>query len=789
MLKKVLTIVAAFAFGFAAQAQITDFPYTQGFENGLDGWTVVDSDNDGFTWTIVTNNNESGNYSTHTGVAAISSASWDSEAGALTPDNWLISPAFTLGEGLSLVWFDAAQDGDYPEDHYTVLISRTDATLTSFDTTVADITITTSEFTRHSVDLSALEGQTIRVAFRHHACTDMFVMLIDDIAIMDDRAPVAAIEGPLYAFVGEPTAYTGSMIAGLADGVSYNWSCTGATFDRTDSIAANATFTAAGTYTINFAIHNNYGDDSVSLDVEVLDCTAPNTLPYSYQFEEEVSCWHGENWMLGTDNFGLWGTDTAWLAVSWSIDDEYNPLDNVDNSLVSPLFSIPAEGQFELKYLVYPVSNADHYSVVIRSEGVDDYTLFSENTVEGNGMYMRKLLIPASYAGSDIQVIFRHAGNEPDAYALAIAWPELRPVTAPEVSIVAPRNATNVEDVTLYSIVASAIDVTYAWTINGATTNSATTATVNTNWNGAAEGTYAISLTATNAVGSSNATASIYIFDCSRTFEAPASFDFDNGIGCWTNLDLDGDGLAWSDIDEEFHAMGYGYGEAGPSFAHNSSASAMISWGLYPSYGWIYYAYFGLGTEVSADDLVYSPAVTVPQGQWHLTYYASSPLGDAPSYSVLVSTEANPTSVSDFTVLRQLSPLSLDRMGEDYYTEGSIDLSAYAGQTVRIAFRHQNASGASGLIIDDVTFEQGPASTGINGAADAAISVYPNPAIDQITVDAQGVSRVQVMDAAGRIVLEGTEAGRYDISHLAAGSYLVRVVSAEGVAARRIVKM
>ncbi len=54
---------------------------------------------------------------------------------------------------------------------------------------------------------------------------------------------------------------------------------------------------------------------------------------------------------------------------------------------------------------------------------------------------------------------------------------------------------------------------------------------------------------------------------------------------------------------------------------------------------------------------------------------------------------------------------------------------------------------------------------------------------------AEGVSRVQVLDAAGRVVVEGTEAGRYDIGSLAAGSYLVRVVCAEGVATRRIVKM
>ena len=31
---------------------ITEFPYSQGFENGLDSWTVIDANKDGYTWAV-----------------------------------------------------------------------------------------------------------------------------------------------------------------------------------------------------------------------------------------------------------------------------------------------------------------------------------------------------------------------------------------------------------------------------------------------------------------------------------------------------------------------------------------------------------------------------------------------------------------------------------------------------------------------------------------------------------------------------------------------------------------
>jgi hypothetical protein len=57
-----------------------------------------------------------------------------------------------------------------------------------------------------------------------------------------------------------------------------------------------------------------------------------------------------------------------------------------------------------------------------------------------------------------------------------------------------------------------------------------------------------------------------------------------------------------------------------------------------------------------------------------------------------------------------------------------------------------------------------------------------------IMVEAENVNLVQVMDINGRVVLGSERAGRLDVSGLAAGVYVVRVVCADGVSTTKIVK-
>lgn len=67
--------------------------FEEGFELSGPGWTISDQDGDGDNWGIMT---DAADYA-HTGSSLMISASYDGENEvALTPNNWLISPAIDL---------------------------------------------------------------------------------------------------------------------------------------------------------------------------------------------------------------------------------------------------------------------------------------------------------------------------------------------------------------------------------------------------------------------------------------------------------------------------------------------------------------------------------------------------------------------------------------------------------------------------------------------------------------------------------------------------------------------
>ena len=66
----------------------------------------------------------------------------------------------------------------------------------------------------------------------------------------------------------------------------------------------------------------------------------------------------------------------------------------------------------------------------------------------------------------------------------------------------------------------------------------------------------------------------------------------------------------------------------------------------------------------------------------------------------------------------------------------------------------------------------------------AAIGIFPNPSNDLITISGAGTMQVQIIETSGRLVMEfpeATDGQQLDLSPLAAGTYVIRVVSDFGV--------
>lgn len=145
-------------------------------------FTLRDNDGDGYNWYYL-NGAETGNtYKTHSGTGLMTSASWvSSTVGALTPDNWMISPEVTLG-GILKLWACGQDTNDNNEVFGVYVYQGTYSSGTSGFVQIGSDITTTGEMAEYTFDLSAYSGKG-RFAIVHHNCTDQFRLNIDDISI------------------------------------------------------------------------------------------------------------------------------------------------------------------------------------------------------------------------------------------------------------------------------------------------------------------------------------------------------------------------------------------------------------------------------------------------------------------------------------------------------------------------------------------------------------------------------------------------------------------------------
>ena len=147
------------------------------------GWQVIDNDADDFNWFCYTIQTTA-----HNGVQSLASESFYITAGALTPDNWLISPAITLEDSTNLYWWIATQDFAWPAENYGVYLSESGGDIADFTTLLFSETLDSlnAVWQQRVVNLQEWAGETIYLAWRHYNCTDNYRVKIDDIVVTTD---------------------------------------------------------------------------------------------------------------------------------------------------------------------------------------------------------------------------------------------------------------------------------------------------------------------------------------------------------------------------------------------------------------------------------------------------------------------------------------------------------------------------------------------------------------------------------------------------------------------------
>ena len=226
--------------------------FTEGFEGGMpEGWTVVDANNDGYTWCMTSNIPSTWTYYAsvsldwyRTGTNAICSGSYINGAGALNPDEYLIMGQQKIANGSTLSFWAAATDASYPADHFGVFVSDDGNSWTS----VQEWTLTgkgganggresrngngakLGTWYNYTADLSAYAGQKY-IAIRHFNCYDQYIMCVDDIELSAGKGVGVVSNRDMWDLLGTFEAPEGGHYGVVTDGeyiYTSNWGYSGA---------------------------------------------------------------------------------------------------------------------------------------------------------------------------------------------------------------------------------------------------------------------------------------------------------------------------------------------------------------------------------------------------------------------------------------------------------------------------------------------------------------------------------------------------------------------------------
>ena len=195
-------------------------------------FTIVDADNDGNAWDL-----ETSKITTNSGTNAMISKSYDNNKGALTPDNWLITPLTTLGGTFS--FYACGQDASYYGEVFAVYVFAGEEMGNVSDfVKVSDDFTATATMTKYDIDLSAYEGKGY-IAIRHYNITDMFYLNVDDITItVPENEGKQAAEWTVVETENNP--YT---IEGLTAETTYEFAVQATTADGNSDWSESAFFT------------------------------------------------------------------------------------------------------------------------------------------------------------------------------------------------------------------------------------------------------------------------------------------------------------------------------------------------------------------------------------------------------------------------------------------------------------------------------------------------------------------------------------------------------------------
>ena len=669
--------------------------YAFDFENDyvdgqLIGWKTIDADGDTYNWTL----SPIGEGYGHNGSdGVVMSYSYSNYSGALNPNNYLVSPQLTITANNHYVTFFAcALDEAYPADHFGLAVSTTGTSASDF-TMLQEWTMTAKQggWHEYSVDLASYVGQNVYIAIRHFNSQDNFCLCVDDIFVgPQEKDPLVSCN----------IALDGNVVANDVAGVSYLLDTDGFANNSSHTTTITATYqsgaTLSNTADWTFRSGDNFQGSTTGLHAES-DGNSVNlswTLPMMnssytvdeifYDFSDEslsdltLIDANNDGYNFRTISYGGYGSGYCLRSDSWMTGNigQLNP----DNFVVLPRLTATANTVFSFmsRDADQPgiAPDPEHFGVAVSTTGntnASDFTMIQEWNSQND--YTEYTVDLSAYAGQQIYVAIRHFSTTGETYYLLVD--NIR-ITGVEASITRPAKGALVY----------ANGELIATLNHGETSFTHSVNRYNSEYcirviqeGSKTDGTYfalAAPQCATaqlDCVAPENLTGSFDGDKVTLSWERTISIDFEDDPQGWTYIDADGDGAL-------FGVYAAGGMEPNGSVNTTGTNASLASFSYMNGYG-----------PLTPDNYAFMPLTSILPGA-RIGFYAAGfdPNYPAETFSFVVASSdgMNITTLNTWTT-------------SNPYSKYVVDLSAYAGQSVFLGFRHHSATAAYALVIDNIT--------------------------------------------------------------------------------------
>ena len=484
---------------------------------------------------------------------------------------------------------------------------------------------------------------------------------------------------PVTGLTASDVTATGATLTWNGDAASYNVYAINGTDTTLVQNVATTTITLTG---LTAMTHYTYGvtavctnDESIMMSTTFTTACAAVAIPFTEGFEgnsNTLACWSvyatSTNTGIVTSATQYAHTGDGVFAFSYST--------NPPQFLISPELSgtgsqLQVEFDYRIMSSTYPESFVVGYSTTTADTSAFTWGTEQTNLVNETYAHYTEVL----NASGIKYVAVKYTAN--DMYFLFIDDVVIRDVPA----CAAVTNLT-VDSVTMTSVSLSWTDANNTgatYTVYNDSTVVATGLTV-TNYTVTgltAATTYTFGVVANcSATEAGDMVTIVASTACGDITTLPYYEGFENGFGCWSTVNGSADGQPWN-VQASF--------DNGAVTPHTGSYMAA-------SWSWNNAAYHADAWLISPKFVL--PA-TLPAGEeLTLSWWERTNSSYPDSYSVVLSTTTNDTAAFT-TVLRPYDE------AEGSWTLQSVDLTAYAGQSIYIAFHHMDYD-ENYLLIDDI---------------------------------------------------------------------------------------